>query len=114
MIELIVLDYLKACLDVPVVMEEPEKPPDAYVILEKTGGGRNGPLKTATMAMKSYGKTLEKAAMLNEKLKAVMEDIEDQDPISSAKLNSDYNYTDTNTKRYRYQAVFDFIYYQED
>jgi hypothetical protein len=113
MIEKVVLNYLKNNLDVPVLMEEPEKPPDEYVILEKTGGGTKGPLKTATMIMQSYGKTLESAAELNEKLKKIMEDIGDQDPISSAALNSDYNYTDTNTRRYRYQAVFDFIYYQE-
>ena len=29
-------------------------------------------------------------------------------------LNSDYNFTDTETKEYRYQAVFDINYYQED
>ena len=40
-----------------------------------------------------------------------MESIDDQDPISRVELNSDYNFTDTSTKRYRYQAVYNFIYY---
>ena len=40
-----------------------------------------------------------------------MEEIENQNPVSRAALNTDYNYTDTVTKRYRYQAVYDFIYY---
>lgn len=30
--------------------------------------------------------------------------------ISKAKLNSDYNYTDTTTKSYRYQAVYDLVF----
>ena len=30
--------------------------------------------------------------------------------IGRSQLNSDYNFTDTTTKGYRYQAVFDLIY----
>ena len=30
--------------------------------------------------------------------------------VFMAKLNSDYNYTDTSVKRYRYQAVYDMTY----
>ena len=51
------------------------------------------------------------AAMLNEKVKKVIGDITDLNDISSVKLNSDYNYTDTARKKYRYQAVFDFVYF---
>lgn len=113
MIEKTVLDYLTGQLDVPVYMEEPEYPADSYVIIEKTSGGRSGELLTATMAVQSYGRTLLQAAGLNETVKEKMDKIADQNPISRARLNSDYNYTDTATRRYRYQAVFDFIYYQE-
>lgn len=35
------------------------------------------------------------------------------DEIASVKLDNDYNFTDTETKEYRYQAVFDITYYQE-
>ena len=111
MIEKVVLNYLLERMGVPVYMEEPEKPPQSYVIIEKTGGGTRGTLKTATLAIQSYGESMERAAELNEELKERMEDIEDQDPISRAQLNSDYNFTDTSTKRYRYQAIYDFIYY---
>ena len=34
--------------------------------------------------------------------------------ISSAKLNTDYNFTDTTTREYRYQAVYDLTYYREE
>lgn len=111
MIEKVVQDFLTEALTVPVFMEEPEKPPESYIIIEKTSGGTIGQIKAATLAIQSYGTSMEQAARLNEELKERMEDIEDQNPISRARLNSDYNFTDTSTKRYRYQAVYDFIYY---
>ena len=111
MIEIVVKGYLEKNLSVPVYMEGPEEVPQKYVILEKVGGGKSNGLKTATMTFQSYGSSLADAAMLNEEVKEAMEDIDNQDPISRAELNSDYNFTDTETKRYRYQAVYDFIYY---
>ena len=44
-------------------------------------------------------------------MKAAMEKIIELDDISKCELNSDYNYTDTNRKKYRYQAVFDIVYF---
>ena len=40
-----------------------------------------------------------------------MRNIIELDNVSKAKLNSDYNYTDTAKKRYRYQAVYEVIYF---
>ena len=40
-----------------------------------------------------------------------MEDLADLDEVSACRLNSDYNFTDTTTKHYRYQAVFDLVFY---
>lgn len=51
------------------------------------------------------------AAVLNEELKEVIESMIELDEISKIKLNSDYNFTDTTTKEYRYQAVFDINHY---
>ena len=111
MIEAIVRNYLKEKLSVEVHMEEPENIPDRYVIVEKTGGGKSNGLKSATLAIKSYAQSLADACLLNEEVKLALEDIDTQDPISKAELNADYNFTDTETKRYRYQAVYDFLYY---
>ena len=33
------------------------------------------------------------------------------DDISRCELNTDYNYTDTARKKYRYQAVYDIVHY---
>lgn len=111
MIETIVRSFLKEKLSVEVYMEEPEEIPDSYVILERTGGGSSNGLKSATIAIQSYAQSLADACLLNEAVKLALEDIDNQDPISNAELNSDYNFTDTETKRYRYQAVYDFLYY---
>ena len=51
------------------------------------------------------------AALLNEEVKDVVEGLIELDDISGISLNSDYNYTDTETKSYRYQAVFDINHY---
>ncbi|MEG2652220.1 MAG: hypothetical protein RSA17_01480 [Ruthenibacterium sp.] len=111
MIEKILLDYLSAALPVPVRMEIPEKPPPSFVILEKTGGGRKNGINTATIAIQSYAGTMLAAAGLNEAIKFAMDDVADLWAICKAELNSDYNFTDTASKRYRYQAVYDITHY---
>ena len=112
MIEKIVLDYLTDKLDTTVDMERREQT-IPFVIIEKTAGGRENLLNNATIAIQSYGNTLLEAAELNDKVKTAMYDITNElDKVTYASLNSDYNYTDTTTKNYRYQAIFD-IYYIE-
>ena len=51
------------------------------------------------------------AAKLNEEVKAIMKGIIELPEVSSCRLDSDYNFTDTATKKYRYQAVFDLVHY---
>lgn len=51
------------------------------------------------------------AAELNEKVKSAMDEIVELDEVTRCELNSDYNYTDTSRKKYRYQAVFDITHY---
>lgn len=110
MIELTTLDYLSEALDVPVRMEVPEKPPERFVVVEKVGGGMSDHISTAMLAVQSYAPTLYEAAALNEQVKQAMAGLPELDTVSRCALNSDYNYTDTASKRYRYQAVFDLTY----
>lgn len=113
MIEKIMLDYLSANLTVPVFMEEPTEDLTAYVLIEKTGSTETNHIPTATLAFQSYGASLLDAATLNETVKQVVNDAIQLDTISSVRLNSDYNFTDTTAKKYRYQAVF-VVTYLED
>ena len=107
MIEVVIRDALLTELTVPVVFETPENKPESYVVLEKTGSQRNNRLDRATFAIQSVAPTLYEAAALNESVKVVM----DQLPylaanVFSAALNSDYNFTDPESKERRYQAVY--------
>lgn len=112
MIEKTILDHLKSTLTVPVLMEEPEKPEESYVIVEKTGSGRKDLICTATVAIQSYASSLYKAAALNEQVKEAMYASPALNEICACELNSDYNFTDPETHRYRYQAVFELVHYE--
>lgn len=112
MIEKTILDYLSDSLDVPCYMEFPENAPDAFVLIEKTGDSIANHISSAVIAVQSYGASMFNAAVLNENVKELMLSLPDQEnDITNVSLNSDYNFTDTSTKRYRYQAVFDVVHY---
>jgi hypothetical protein len=112
MIEQIILEYLKDKLNMDdIYTETPQEPPSVFVRIEKTGGNRNAYLKRATVAIQSYGTSLYEAAQLNENVIETMLGIDELDSISKCELNSDYNFTDTQQKKYRYQAVFNLTYY---
>jgi len=118
MIEKIVLDYLAEHLSVPVYMQEPvnRRPDEAnsFVVIEKTGSGKEDRICSAVIAVQSYAPTLYAAASLNEEVKEQMEHIVELDSVSDSQLNSDYAFTKVSTKQPRYQAVFDITHYQED
>lgn len=111
MIELTIKEYLEENLDVPVFLEAPEKAPPIFVVFEKTGSGKENYLKSSTFAFQSYGPSLYEAAKLNERVKRAVEDLISTPEFARVQLNSDYNFTDTETRQYRYQAVYDFNHY---
>lgn len=116
MIEEILLNFLTARLSCPVDMELPKNPPAEIVIIEKTGSSQdNNFIHQSTFAIQSYANSLYNAARLNEEVKDTLLDGLDGlitvDNVTKIELNSDYNFTDTSTKKYRYQAVFDITHY---
>ena len=111
MIEITVLEYLTSELsDIDILMEEPENPDASYVVMRKTGSDVENQIREATFAILSYGATLYEAAALNARVVAAMESAQPADGMFAAVLNSDYEYTNTGTKQYRYQAIFE-VYY---
>lgn len=106
MIEKKIKNYLEKALEVPVWVEHREDEPDSFIILEKTGGYIKNTINHSTFTFQSYGKTLTEALKLNNKLLDYMMMFED----ANVKLNSNYNFTDTSTKKYRYQAILELIY----
>lgn len=111
MIEIIILNHLKDQFTVPVRLEKPEPAPTEYVLLEKIGSSRTNMLSSSTFAFQSYSDSMYGASSLNEKVKQAVDSLIELDDIASIRLNSDYNFTDTTTKKYRYQAVYDIKHY---
>ena len=92
-------------------MEKPPEQPEKYILVEKIGGGRENHVKSAMIAIQSFADSLYEAAELNETVKTAMYGITSLGTVSKCELNSHYNYTDTTKKKYRYQAVFDLVYF---
>ncbi|MCR8969274.1 hypothetical protein [Facklamia sp. 7083-14-GEN3] len=111
MIEVEIKKFLDGHLNVPSFFERENSMPTSYVVVERTGGRSENKLKSSTFAIQSYAPSLYEAASLNEQVKEVMELFDHVDIVSGVHLNSDYNFTDTETKEYRYQAVFDINHY---
>lgn len=113
MIEITIRNYLNNALEVPAYLAYPEgeNMPQRYVMIEKVGAGRRDHINSATLALQSYGESLWEAMQLNEAVKEAMDACVTMGEIASAKLNSDYNFTDTERKKYRYQAVYNITHY---
>lgn len=114
MIEETILNYLNDSeyLGAPVYMEVPKEMPSEFFVLEKTGSSMENHIYTSTFVVQSYAPSLYEAAANNETVKELMlYGLDEKADIASVSLNSDYNFTDTETKTYRYQAVFNIVHY---
>lgn len=112
MIEEIVLGHLLKTMKCQVYMETPERnAPAEYILLEKTGSSNENMITTSTFAVQSISTSMLGAAKLNETMKAAMSTLIEHDSIARCKLDSDYNYSDPETTKYRYQAVYDITHY---
>nr|DAM80335.1 MAG TPA: tail completion protein [Caudoviricetes sp.] len=111
MIEIIVKEYLSKQLEIEVVTERSDAKMKKYLLIEKTGSSRENFIDTATITIQSYAESMYEAAVLNERVKKAMDDIAVLSNVSKSELNSDYNFTDTTKKEYRYQAVYDITYF---
>lgn len=116
-IEMIVLDYLRTEMSIPAYLEVPEtvENPDftftPFLIVQKTGSDQTGHLMKSTVAVQSYAGTLYAAMALNYEVIEQMLQITELDEVTRVEVNSDYEFTDEETKRPRYQAVFDLTHY---
>ena len=108
MIEEIVIGYLTQAGSLPAYAEVPVNPDDEYIVIERTGGIETNMIREATIAVQVVTNvSLYRAAQLAEEVRALMLDIVSLNSIFHCSINSGpYNFTDTETKNYRYQTVF--------
>lgn len=111
MIEETVLGFLAGKLGTEVHAQVPERPPGAFVVVKKAGSGEENGVFSALVTVDSYAESLLGAARMNEQVKKAMKELARLDEICRVQLNTDYNYTDTASRRYRYRAVFDITHY---
>lgn len=114
MIEEIVRAHLIDEIELPAYLEEPAKPPRKYMLIEKVGssdGAAHRVGKAMITVQSISAQSLSSAALLNEEVKQAMWKLEADNRVTKVRCNSDLNYTDPETHRYRYQALFEITYY---
>lgn len=108
MIEQTIIDFLSRNLSDEVMLMRRETVPDRYYVIEKTGSSVENHIYASTIAVQSYGKTLQEAATMSDQvIRLMLDSLVELPEIFGVDLNAEYNYTDTATKTPRYQAVFD-------
>lgn len=111
MVEKLVLDLLSDALEVSCYMEVPERRPERFVVIDKTGSRTEEHLFTSMVAVQSYGPSKLAAAQLSSKVVSAMKDLALLDEVCRCDLNSEYPFPDIGAKEYRYQAVFNIVHY---
>lgn len=113
MIEKTVIRYLrKKFSEEKVGYEPPKGMTDRFVTVEKTGSQQlTRGLYQSTIAVQSWGKSKQEAAELSERICTALREIPDEEDEVTSAYGADYDFTDTTTKKYRYQAVFTFTHY---
>lgn len=111
-IEKHIIQYLKGRIEEVgdhVYAEKPvENIPDVYLLVEKTSSSAENFIEFPQVAVQSISRLSKlNAAELNEKVKHEMIFMPRGANIYGCELNRDYDYNDTRTKEYRYQAIFD-------
>lgn len=109
--EKIILDHLSEYFDIPVGVEKESGWSPPYIIIEKLGSGTENQIESGSFAIQSYHKSMWLTALLNDDVKKCMANLINDERVSSVELDSDYNHTDTETGQYRYQAVYDVVFF---
>lgn len=114
LIEATVIGFLSSQLYTnDVYAERPIDLPAEYYIVEKTAAGEENHIQKATVAVQSISSvSLLNAATMSKAAEKAMKSITSIAGIGKCQLNSAYNFTNPETREYRYQAIFD-LYYVE-
>lgn len=105
-VEAHVIARLGTLLGVPVFADVPAARPDAFVTVERTGGGRlhRGLLDRPTLAVQSWAPTRHAASELSGQVDAAMHAIEGW-PVTSVVTDTIYNFP-AEGPHARYQGVY--------
>lgn len=106
------IQHLKKELGVPVYVVLPAKLPFGnFIVIDKTGSSETELVYRCTFAVQSYGMTMEQTIELNHQVIEAMKKLVEEPEFSAVDFDTDYNYTDPDLKRYRYQAIFHLVFF---
>ena len=98
-------------VEVPASNPRPSEDLEEFYVIQKTGSSLSNHIQTSNIAIQSYAGTRLRAIRMNEALREAMEGLLQYGEIARVEFNSDYDYTDPETKQPRYQAVFVITHY---
>lgn len=75
------------------------------------GRGAENQVDSATISVESYANSRAEAGQLNHAVISAMEAAIERPEISSCRLDTAYNFTDTTTKKDRYRAIFEVVFF---
>lgn len=114
-IEMLIMRHLEGKTVYPAFLEEPAKPqrPPRYYIVARVGVSPENHIHHGRIAVQSYAPSLVEAMALNRAAYDAMQSLPELSAVTAAGLVSDYNFTDEETGRYRWQAVYAVNYYDD-
>lgn len=102
--------YLTNALECEVFAEVPNKAPEVFVTVERTGGGAEmyGAIDHPTLAVQSWAKTQLDAYDLAAQVDGLMLAMPfDETNVFDCERNSLYNFPDPDSRQSRYQGVYE-------
>lgn len=113
-IEIFLRDFFNEKIDTPVYLEKPDGLTQPFVVIDVTGVREMGPgVYYATAALQSYAHSKYEACELNRTVMAAAEQLRDCMEIGGASLDTYTPFNDLVRKIYRYQAVYNIVFYDE-
>ncbi|MGI6721064.1 MAG: hypothetical protein ACOX4I_00685 [Anaerovoracaceae bacterium] len=106
MVEATVIEYLSRSISAPVYVEMPDGESE-FVLIEKIGRKKRDWIITDAFMFQSYAGSLARAIEIDEAVQEAMDKFAETPGISACRLSSNYNFTDTRYKKYRYQCTYE-------
>lgn len=107
----LLIEYLSEQLEDIYVGVEAPKQKTGYVLIDQTGSNTRNHITTTTIAVQTYGESYLDAMTGNDVVKEAMKGFADLSEVAAVRLETDYNFTNTETKQYRWQAVYQITHY---
>lgn len=114
-IEILIQRHLEGKTVYPTFLEEPAKPqrPPRYFLVARMGVSPQNHIHHGRIVVQSYAPSLAGAMALNRAAYDAMQSLPELSAVTAAALVTDYDFTDESTHRYRWQAVYEVIYYDD-